>query len=73
MDRSGVWFGKSMPHNYQLLRHYTNSQPSRHKFVRGCLAKMIAHAIESETRSRVAGSISAHLLAVLNGARMLRA
>ncbi len=79
VDQKRVWidpgfgFGKSMPHNYKLLRHlYKFTDISPQICVGMSRKKMIAHAIGSETRSRVAGSISAHLLALLNGARMLR-
>lgn len=79
IDQKRVWidpgfgFGKSMPHNYQLLRHLHKFTAISPQICAGMSRKkMIAHAIGSETRSRVAGSISAHLLALLNGARMLR-
>ena len=79
IDRDRVWidpgfgFGKTMAHNYTLLRNLQQFSDVSSQICAGLSRKkMIAQAIGSESRSRVVGTVSANLLAVLNGARMLR-
>ena len=66
-------FGKTVQHNYQLLKHLNAFVASGYPVLAGLSRKsMIGNVINKPVDQRVAGSIAGALLAVQNGAKIVR-
>ena len=69
----GFGFGKTVQHNYQLLKHLNAFVASGYPVLAGLSRKsMIGNVINKPIDQRVAGSIAGALLAVQNGAKIVR-
>lgn len=69
----GFGFGKTVQHNYQLLKHLNAFVASGYPVLAGLSRKsMIGNVINKPVDQRVAGSIAGALLAVQNGAKIVR-
>jgi dihydropteroate synthase len=69
----GFGFGKSLVHNYQLLANLNKLKQLDASILVGLSRKsMIGHVVNKEVDERLAGSISGALLAVQQGAQIVR-
>lgn len=69
----GFGFGKTLKHNYQLLDRLNELNDLGYPLLIGLSRKsMIANVLDSTTDDRIAGSIAAATIALLNGAHILR-
>ncbi|QGM81528.1 dihydropteroate synthase [Otariodibacter oris] len=69
----GFGFGKTVQHNYQLLKHLSIFVESGYPVLAGLSRKsMLGHVLNKPVDQRVIGSVTAALLAVQNGARIVR-
>lgn len=69
----GFGFGKSVQHNYQLLKHLNVFAQSGYPVLAGLSRKsMIGAVLDKPVDQRVIGSVAGALLAVQNGAKILR-
>ena len=69
----GFGFGKTVQHNYQLLKHLNAFVASGYPVLAGLSRKsMIGNVVNKPVEKRVAGSIAGALLAVQNGAKIVR-
>lgn len=69
----GFGFGKTVQHNYQLLKHLNAFVVSGYPVLAGLSRKsMIGNVINKPVDQRVAGSVAGALLAVQNGAKIVR-
>lgn len=69
----GFGFGKTVQHNYQLLKHLNAFVASGYPVLAGLSRKsMIGNVLNKPVDQRVAGSIAGALLAVQNGAKIVR-
>lgn len=69
----GFGFGKTAQHNYQLLKHLNAFVASGYPVLAGLSRKsMIGNVVNKPVDQRVAGSIAGALLAVQNGAKIVR-
>jgi len=70
----GFGFGKSMAHNYQLLARLAKMNISGLPVLAGMSRKsMIGQLLNRNTSERLAGSIACATIAVMHGARIIRA
>lgn len=69
----GFGFGKTVQHNYQLLKYLNAFVASGYPVLAGLSRKsMIGNVVNKPVDQRVAGSIAGALLAVQNGAKIVR-
>ncbi|QHB17117.1 dihydropteroate synthase [Mannheimia pernigra] len=69
----GFGFGKTVKHNYQLLKHLKAFADSGFPVLAGLSRKsMIGAVLDKPVEQRLAGSIAAALIAVQHGAKILR-
>ncbi|AHG87257.1 Dihydropteroate synthase [Bibersteinia trehalosi USDA-ARS-USMARC-190] len=69
----GFGFGKTVQHNYQLLRHLNVFAQSGYPVLAGLSRKsMIGSVLNKPVDQRLIGSVAGALLAVQNGAKILR-
>ena len=69
----GFGFGKTVQHNYQLLKHLKAFVDSGFPVLAGLSRKsMIGAVLDKPVEQRVSGSVAAALLAAQNGAKVLR-
>lgn len=69
----GLGFGKTVQHNYQLLRDLHRVQVDSYPWLIGLSRKsMIGHVVDKPPQQRVAGSLAGMLAAVSRGAAVLR-
>lgn len=69
----GFGFGKTVQHNYQLLKHLNVFAESGFPVLAGLSRKsMIGAVLDKPVEQRVIGSVAGALLAVQNGAKILR-
>ncbi|AWW33520.1 dihydropteroate synthase [Mannheimia varigena] len=69
----GFGFGKTVQHNYQLLKHLKAFVDSGFPVLAGLSRKsMIGAVLDKPVEQRVIGSVAAALLAAQNGAKILR-
>lgn len=69
----GFGFGKTVQHNYQLLKHLNAFVASGYPVLAGLSRKsMIGNVVNKPVDQRVVGSIAGALLAVQNGAKIVR-
>lgn len=69
----GFGFGKTVQHNYQLLKHLNLFAQSGYPVLAGLSRKsMIGSVLGKPVEQRVIGSVAGALLAVQNGAKILR-
>lgn len=69
----GFGFGKTVQHNYQLLKHLNVFAQSGYPVLAGLSRKsMIGAVLDKPVDQRVIGSVAGALLAVQNGAKILR-
>jgi dihydropteroate synthase len=69
----GFGFGKTLQQNYQILAHLKSFQRLGLPLLAGMSRKsMIGNLLNNSAQQRLAGSLSAAVLAVLNGAQIVR-
>lgn len=69
----GFGFGKTLQHNYQLLKHLATFAHSGYPVLAGLSRKsMIGNVLNKAVEERVIGSVAGALLAVQNGAKIVR-
>lgn len=69
----GFGFGKTVQHNYQLLKHLNVFAQSGYPVLAGLSRKsMIGAVLDKPVEQRVIGSVAGALLAVQNGAKIVR-
>lgn len=69
----GFGFGKSVQHNYQLLKHLALFAESGYPVLAGLSRKsMIGAVLDKPVDQRLIGSVAGALLAVQNGAKIVR-
>lgn len=69
----GFGFGKTVQHNYQLLKHLNVFVQSGYSVLAGLSRKsMIGAVLDKPVEQRVIGSVAGALLAVQNGAQIVR-
>lgn len=69
----GFGFGKTVQHNYQLLKHLATFADSGYPVLAGLSRKsMIGNVLNKTVEDRVIGSVAGALLAVQNGAKIVR-
>lgn len=69
----GFGFGKTVQHNYQLLKHLNVFAQSGYPVLAGLSRKsMIGAVLDKPVEQRVIGSVAGALLAVQNGAQIVR-
>lgn len=69
----GFGFGKTVQHNYQLLKHLNVFAQSGYPVLAGLSRKsMIGTVLDKPVGERLIGSVAGALLAVQNGAKILR-
>lgn len=69
----GFGFGKTVKHNYQLLKHFKAFVDSGFPVLAGLSRKsMIGAVLDKPVEQRVVGSVTAALIAAQNGAKILR-
>lgn len=69
----GFGFGKTVQHNYQLLKHLNVFVQSGYPVLAGLSRKsMIGAVLDKPVEQRVVGSVAGALLAVQNGAQIVR-
>lgn len=69
----GFGFGKTVQHNYQLLKHLNVFAQSGYPVLAGLSRKsMIGAVLDKPVDQRLIGSVAGALLAVQNGAKILR-
>lgn len=69
----GFGFGKTVQHNYQLLKHLNVFVQSGYPVLAGLSRKsMIGAVLDKPVEQRVIGSVAGALLAVQNGAQIVR-
>lgn len=69
----GFGFGKSLDHNYQLLKHFTQLTQFDLPVLAGMSRKsMIGKLLNREINERLAGDIAAATIAAMNGASIIR-
>lgn len=69
----GFGFGKTLEHNYQLLKDLTFFEHLNRPILVGISRKgMIQKVIHKEAKEALNGTTAAHVLALLNGANILR-
>ncbi|WP_301099162.1 dihydropteroate synthase [Otariodibacter sp.] len=69
----GFGFGKTLQHNYQLLKHLSVFVESGYPVLAGLSRKsMIGNVLNKPVDQRVIGSVTGALLAVQNGAKIVR-
>lgn len=69
----GFGFGKTVQHNYQLLKHLNLFAQSGYPVLAGLSRKsMIGAVLNKPVEQRVVGSVAGALLALQNGAKILR-
>ncbi|MET1219895.1 MAG: dihydropteroate synthase [Glaciecola sp.] len=69
----GFGFGKTLDHNYQLLKHFNKYVYLKVPVLAGMSRKsMIGNVLEQPTEGRLAGSLACAMLALTKGASILR-
>lgn len=69
----GFGFGKSVQHNYQLLKHLNVFAQSGYPVLAGLSRKsMLGAVLDKPVEQRLIGSVAGALLAVQNGAKIVR-
>lgn len=69
----GLGFGKTVTHNYDLLRHLDRIQVDNYPWLIGLSRKsMIGHVVNKPASQRLAGSLAGMLAAVVRGAAVVR-
>lgn len=69
----GFGFGKTVQHNYQLLKHLKLFSQSGYPILAGLSRKsMIGNVLNKPVEQRVIGSIAGALIAIQNGAKIIR-
>ncbi|QIW16702.1 dihydropteroate synthase [Pasteurellaceae bacterium RH1A] len=69
----GFGFGKTVQHNYQLLKHLKAFADSGYPVLAGLSRKsMIGQVLNKPVEERVIGSVAGALLAIQNGAKIVR-
>lgn len=69
----GFGFGKTLEHNYQLLRHLTQFCESGHPVLAGLSRKsMIGNLLDKPVEERVLGSVIGATIATMSGAAIVR-
>ncbi|MGX2950369.1 dihydropteroate synthase [Ursidibacter sp. B-7004-1] len=69
----GFGFGKTVQHNYQLLKHLNAFVQSGYPVLAGLSRKsMIGNVLNKPVEQRTVGSVAGALLAVQNGAKIVR-
>lgn len=69
----GFGFGKSLTHNYELLHHLRAFEILRYPVLAGISRKgMIQKLLDVNTENALNGTTAVHMLALMNGARILR-
>lgn len=69
----GFGFGKSVAHNYQLLKHLQTFAQSGYPVLAGLSRKsMIGHILNKPVEQRLIGSVAGALIAIQNGAKIIR-
>ncbi|MGX2986979.1 dihydropteroate synthase [Ursidibacter sp. B-7004-1] len=69
----GFGFGKTIQHNYQLLKHLNAFVQSGYPVLAGLSRKsMIGNVLNKPVEQRTVGSVAGALLAVQNGAKIVR-
>ncbi|MBF0786201.1 dihydropteroate synthase [Muribacter muris] len=69
----GFGFGKTVQHNYQLLKHLKVFAQSGYPILAGLSRKsMIGHILNKPVEQRVIGSVAGALIAIQNGANIIR-
>lgn len=69
----GFGFGKTVQHNYQLLKHLTQFAQSGYPVLAGLSRKsMIGNVLNKPVEQRVIGSVVGAFIAVKNGAKIIR-
>jgi dihydropteroate synthase len=69
----GFGFGKTLEHNYQLLKHFTHFTQFDLPVIAGLSRKsMIGKLLNREVNQRLAGDIAANTLAAMSGASIVR-
>lgn len=70
----GFGFAKSLSHNYQLLAEFEQMLSAGYPLLAGMSRKsMIGHLLDLDASERLAGSIACATIAVIKGARIIRA
>lgn len=69
----GFGFGKTVQHNYQLLKHLKVFAQSGYPILAGLSRKsMIGHILNKPVEQRIIGSVAGALIAIQNGANIIR-
>ncbi|KMK52534.1 dihydropteroate synthase [[Actinobacillus] muris] len=69
----GFGFGKTVQHNYQLLKHLKVFAQSGYPILAGLSRKsMIGHILNKPVEQRTIGSVTGALIAIQNGANIIR-
>lgn len=69
----GIGFGKSLDHNLQILREFQRFQSFGLPLMIGCSRKSFLGALlGAKVEDRLPGSLSAHLIALMHGATIIR-
>ena len=69
----GIGFGKSLEHNLALLNHLDHFLPLGFPVLVGASRKsMIGQVLNSAPSDRLYGSLGAHVVGVMRGARVIR-
>ena len=69
----GFGFGKTVQHNYQLLKHLNAFVQSGYPVLAGLSRKsMIGNVLNKPVEQRTIGSVAGALLAIQNGAKIVR-
>lgn len=69
----GFGFGKSLQHNYLMLRHFASFTLLGYPVLAGISRKsMIGQLLNVDINERLAGSLTCATIAALNGARLIR-
>ncbi|PID51506.1 MAG: dihydropteroate synthase, partial [Pasteurellales bacterium] len=69
----GFGFGKTVEHNYQLLKHLNIFAKSGYPILAGLSRKsMIGTVLDKPVEDRLIGSVAGALLCVQNGAKIVR-
>lgn len=69
----GFGFGKTIEHNYQILKHLNHFTQCKLPILAGISRKsMIGNVLNKDVNERLAGDIAAHTIAAMHGANIIR-
>lgn len=71
----GIGFGKTVQHNLDIIKHlgeFKKAFPNNHILIGASRKSFIGKLTEAEVADRLPGTLAAHLIAVQNGATILR-